>query len=123
MTCAFVLLALASVSAQLVAATPASQAGGDKPTLSLGRSYRVEQQPIRNFDVLVQADRERALALGRHKDQTPGEDSAASDNAAPKAGFRASAASILKNAVGLSAGGEGDAKAASIEERQTTVVA
>ena len=123
MTCAFVLLALASVSAQLVAATPALQAGGDKPTLSLGRSYRVEQQPIRNFDVLVQADRARAIALGRHKDQTPIEENAASENAAPKAGFRASAASILRNAVGLTAGGESDAKAASIEERQTTVVA
>lgn len=124
MACAaVVLLALSSASVQLVAATPGPTSGGDKPTLALGRSYRVEQQPIRNFDILVQADRERAIALGRHKDQTPVEETVASDDAAPKAGFRASAASILKNAVALTASGKSDAKAATIEERQTTVVA
>lgn len=38
---------------------------------ALSRSYPIEQVAIRSGVGLVTADAERAIALGRHKDQTP----------------------------------------------------
>ncbi len=49
----------------------AQDSGSTKPTLALSRSYKIEQEPIKAFTGLVNADRARALAIGRHKDQTP----------------------------------------------------
>lgn len=49
----------------------AQDSGSTKPTLALSRSYKIEQEPIKAFTGLVNADRARALAIGRHKNQTP----------------------------------------------------